>query len=306
MAAYSGNKQRSKTVSVDTSELGSTASSAIKRPLVESNHPLMEEIKEINRGLIDNVVNIIEEDVDPAATSEGGDGTVCKCSFSVVALGPNLKSQYASAQMVYVMLLLGILCWILLANLIIFPTYLHFIIDAQSPIQPLRLLIPANYPNCSPILLDKFLAEVRYTCKVIRPSLSLYFSTDHCAPEKKSMKQKKPVYVITAERCKWNIARSQRYPATWTRDNLSTWEHVHLSISMVLQLVLTPSVPDITVVKLEDARVRKVIDKMVVYVLDGDVSPENEEIGATFSTGRSMRVETERTLTDAQSDEFEL
>ncbi|GKD30536.1 hypothetical protein Tco_1241314, partial [Tanacetum coccineum] len=95
---------------------------------LSSNHPLMEEIKEINRGLIDNVVNISEEDVNPAATFEGGDGTVCKCSFSVVALGPNLKSQYASAQM--------------------------------SPIQPLRLLILANYPNCSPILLDKFLAEV--------------------------------------------------------------------------------------------------------------------------------------------------
>nr|GEY67626.1 mediator of RNA polymerase II transcription subunit 15A isoform X1 [Tanacetum cinerariifolium] len=31
----------------------------------------------------------------------------------------------------------------------------------SSPIQPLRLLVPANYPNCSPILLDKFPAEVR-------------------------------------------------------------------------------------------------------------------------------------------------
>lgn len=30
---------------------------------------------------------------------------------------------------------------------------------------------------------------------------------------------------------------SQRYAATWTGDNLSTWEHLHMSISMVLQLV---------------------------------------------------------------------
>ncbi|GJX59068.1 CID domain-containing protein [Tanacetum coccineum] len=90
-----------------------------------------------------------------------------------------------------------------------------------------------------------------------------------------------------------NLFGSQRYAATWTRDNLSTWEHVHLSISMVL----TPSVPDITVVKLEDARVRKVIDKMVVYVLDGDVSPENEEIGATFAAGRSMFEDMMRALT---------
>ncbi|CDP07164.1 unnamed protein product [Coffea canephora] len=30
---------------------------------------------------------------------------------------------------------------------------------------------------------------------------------------------------------------SQRYAVTWTGDNLSTWEHLHLSISMVLQLM---------------------------------------------------------------------
>ncbi|KAF5936060.1 hypothetical protein HYC85_027189 [Camellia sinensis] len=30
---------------------------------------------------------------------------------------------------------------------------------------------------------------------------------------------------------------SQRYAATWTGDNLCTWEHLHMSISMVLQLV---------------------------------------------------------------------
>ncbi|GJX90160.1 hypothetical protein Tco_0343486, partial [Tanacetum coccineum] len=88
------------------------------------------------------------------------------------------------------------------------------------------------------------------------------------------------------------------------------------------ELVLTPSVPDITVVMLEDSRVRKVIDKMDVYVLDGgfipslrfrwvppalpkDRSPENEEIGATFAAGRSRHVETEHTLIDAQIDEFE-
>ncbi|XP_031373159.1 mediator of RNA polymerase II transcription subunit 15a-like isoform X1 [Punica granatum] len=30
-----------------------------------------------------------------------------------------------------------------------------------SPIQPLRLLVPSNYLNCSPVLLDKFPVEVR-------------------------------------------------------------------------------------------------------------------------------------------------
>ncbi|GKB47229.1 NB-ARC domains-containing protein [Tanacetum coccineum] len=100
---------------------------AIKRRRLETNHGLLEEIKKINGELIDTVVNISEEDVDQAAASEGGDGTVVKCSFSAVALGLNLKSQYASAQM--------------------------------SPIQSIRLLVPANYPYCSPIVLDMFPAE---------------------------------------------------------------------------------------------------------------------------------------------------
>ncbi|KAI3828593.1 hypothetical protein L1987_02697 [Smallanthus sonchifolius] len=140
------------------------------------------------------------------------------------------------------------------------------------------------------------------------------------------------------------------------------------------ELVLTPNVPDITVVLLDDVRLRKVIDTMALYVLDGGCafeqaimgrvrgnplfnflfelgskehtyyvwrlysfaqgdtlqrwrtepfimitgsgrwvppalpiakSPENEETGVTFAAGRSRRVEAERTLTDAQRDEFE-
>jgi alpha-glucosidase (family GH31 glycosyl hydrolase) len=31
---------------------------------------------------------------------------------------------------------------------------------------------------------------------------------------------------------------SQRYAATWTGDNLSTWEHLHMSLPMILQLVI--------------------------------------------------------------------
>jgi alpha-glucosidase (family GH31 glycosyl hydrolase) len=30
---------------------------------------------------------------------------------------------------------------------------------------------------------------------------------------------------------------SQRYAATWTGDNLSNWDHMHMSLPMVLQLV---------------------------------------------------------------------
>ncbi|PKI33884.1 hypothetical protein CRG98_045714 [Punica granatum] len=77
--------------------------------LVQANHVLKEEIREINKQLIDVVVDISDEDVDPtaaAAVAEGGEGVV-------------------------------------------------------SPIEPLRLLVPSNYPNCSPVLLDKFPVEVR-------------------------------------------------------------------------------------------------------------------------------------------------
>ncbi|GER32927.1 transcription cofactor [Striga asiatica] len=109
----------------------STGASSVKRPRIKANHALEEELREINQRLIDTVVYISEDDVDPtavAAAGEDGEGTIVKCSFTAVGLSPNLKSQYASAQM--------------------------------SPIQPLRLLIPNNYPNCSPILLDKFPVEV--------------------------------------------------------------------------------------------------------------------------------------------------
>jgi PAX-interacting protein 1 len=71
--------------------------------LLQVNHALLEEIRDINQRLIDTVVDISDEDVDPAAAAaaaEGGEGTIVKCSFSAVALSPNLKSQYASAQMV--------------------------------------------------------------------------------------------------------------------------------------------------------------------------------------------------------------
>ncbi|XP_062092604.1 mediator of RNA polymerase II transcription subunit 15a-like isoform X2 [Humulus lupulus] len=112
----------------EISELESTATSGIKRCKLEAIHALKDEIREINQRLIDTVIDISEESSVVAAAAEGGEGTIVKCSFSAVALSPNMKLQYASAQM--------------------------------SPIQPLRLLVPTNYPNCSPILLDVFPVEV--------------------------------------------------------------------------------------------------------------------------------------------------
>ena len=127
--------------------------------LLQANHVLLEEIREINQRLIDTVVVISDEVVDPsalAAAGDGSDGTIVKCSFSAVALSPSLKSQYTSAQMVRIFDTNQVLhC--LHNNLLSY----SFIMIMQSPIQPLRLLVPTNYPNCSPILLDKFPVEVR-------------------------------------------------------------------------------------------------------------------------------------------------
>lgn len=130
---------------------------------LQVNHALLEEIREINERLIDIVVDVSDEDLDPsvaASASEGREGTIVKCSFSAISLSPNLKSHYTSAQMVSIFHLFVIniiYCGIIYLSLFI--SYAAF--SLQSPIQPLRLLVPVNYPNCSPILLDKLPVDVR-------------------------------------------------------------------------------------------------------------------------------------------------
>ncbi|KAF1861859.1 hypothetical protein Lal_00026333 [Lupinus albus] len=47
--------------------------------------------------------------------------------------------------------------------------------------------------------------------------------------------EKKRPFVLTRA----GFVGSQRYAATWTGDNLSTWDHLHMSISMVLQMGLS-------------------------------------------------------------------
>ncbi|VFR03142.1 unnamed protein product [Cuscuta campestris] len=122
----------------EVSDLESTATSSINK--LKINHALIEEIRAINQQLIDTVVEISDEAINPSvltaatAATDGSEGTIVRCSFMAVALSPNLKSQCSLAQM--------------------------------SPIQSLRLLVPANYPNCSPIFMDSFPVEVskEYEC----------------------------------------------------------------------------------------------------------------------------------------------
>ncbi|KAH0981416.1 hypothetical protein GBA52_008593 [Prunus armeniaca] len=107
-------------------DLDSTAISYIRRPRIEVNQTLLEEITVINRQLIDTVLDISDEDTPPTVASapiKVGEGTIVRCSFIAVAISPSLKSE-------------------------------------QLPIQPLRLLVPANYPLCSPIFLDKLRVDI--------------------------------------------------------------------------------------------------------------------------------------------------
>jgi hypothetical protein len=68
---------------------------------MQVNHALTEEIHEINQQLIDTELHISEDDAESfAATSEGAEGTVIRCTFTAVAVSPSLKSMFASAQMV--------------------------------------------------------------------------------------------------------------------------------------------------------------------------------------------------------------
>ncbi|CAN6907392.1 unnamed protein product [Brassica oleracea] len=116
----------------ETSDLESTATSVGKKARTETEHALLEEIKEINQRLIDTVVEI-SDDEDAADASEGAtaskgcEGTTVRCLFKAVSLSPALKAHLSSTQM--------------------------------SPIQPLRLLVPCSYPRGSPSLLDNLPVE---------------------------------------------------------------------------------------------------------------------------------------------------
>ncbi|KAM4082048.1 hypothetical protein ACJW30_11G139500 [Castanea mollissima] len=117
-------------IDMEKPELESSVTSSTKRPRIEAKHALFEEIKGINQQLIDTVVVLSDEDTIPTAAATAGiEGTIVKCSFSAVSFSPNYKSQQLSTQM--------------------------------SPIEPLKLLVPTNYPHTSPIFLDKMTVEAR-------------------------------------------------------------------------------------------------------------------------------------------------
>ncbi|KAG0479689.1 hypothetical protein HPP92_010547 [Vanilla planifolia] len=105
----------------------------LKQFVESGNHPLLDEIREVSQSLCDTVVSMSDEDSDnsdtTASASAGVKGTIVKCSYSGVSLSPGLRAHFASLNM--------------------------------SPIEPLKLLIPANYPESSPLVLDNLQDQTR-------------------------------------------------------------------------------------------------------------------------------------------------
>ncbi|XP_050373606.1 mediator of RNA polymerase II transcription subunit 15a-like [Argentina anserina] len=111
-------------------DLDAPAVSYSKRRRLQVNH-LLQEITAINQRLIDTVLDIIDDESItsvPSAPILDGKGIIVRCSFVAVTIAPSLNSEQGS--------------------------------DPMFPIQPLRLLVPANYPLCSPIFMDKLKVEV--------------------------------------------------------------------------------------------------------------------------------------------------
>ena len=70
-----------------------------------ANCPVLEEIEAINRILIDTEITIVGDSGTNRITSSC-DGTTIKLSYTAVALSPDLKSLFATYEMVYLTLIL--------------------------------------------------------------------------------------------------------------------------------------------------------------------------------------------------------
>lgn len=132
----------------ETSDMELSVTFRMKKPKLEANHVLLEEIREINQRLVDTVVDLSDEDITEnaaIAATEGGEGTIVKCSFSTVVAYSNSKSHQASAKVM--------------------------------PILPLHLLVPTNYPSCSPMLLDRLPVDVSGQYEDLSEKAKLKLST---------------------------------------------------------------------------------------------------------------------------------
>lgn len=119
----------------EASHLESSIATHNKKPRIQVNYNVLEEIREINLRLIETVVELCQGyflSSTAVSMTEIGEGTVVRCSYTPVAISPNMKSELAS-----------------------FPV---------SLIMPLHLLVPVNYPAYSPKILGKLPSEISLDC----------------------------------------------------------------------------------------------------------------------------------------------
>ncbi|KAB8094746.1 hypothetical protein EE612_022039 [Oryza sativa] len=106
---------------------------------VNANDALVDEIKTINNKLVDTVMNIADENGTDEIIYQNGGGMLIKLSYNSMSLSPSLKSLFAASEMTIVM--------------------------------PVKLLVPADYPKSSPILVDnddeqRRLSDISYAVAV--------------------------------------------------------------------------------------------------------------------------------------------
>ncbi|CAN7089523.1 unnamed protein product [Brassica rapa subsp. narinosa] len=115
---------------------------------IEPSYALLQEIIEINGRFVETMVNICNEDVCPSEVAPGT--VVVTCSYIPVALSATFKALYNSGHIVSLSKLWSCLSF---SQMLMYPMF-----DMQSQIQPLRLLVPENYPS-SPIIIEKILFD---------------------------------------------------------------------------------------------------------------------------------------------------
>uniref|UniRef100_A0A2N9GRX1 ARC105/Med15 mediator subunit C-terminal domain-containing protein n=1 Tax=Fagus sylvatica TaxID=28930 RepID=A0A2N9GRX1_FAGSY len=99
--------------------------------MLQPNNELWDEIKYINQWLVETVIDL--DSTEDVSTTEAGERTIIRCSYSSVAIGQNFKFRSASS-------------W-------------------KLPVLSLWLLVPADYPNSSPIIFNELTISSRKDSK---------------------------------------------------------------------------------------------------------------------------------------------
>ncbi|KAJ6304334.1 hypothetical protein OIU77_018075 [Salix suchowensis] len=125
-----------------TSDFDSTASSRFNKLRTEPINDLLNEIRRVNQQLVETTVDIDSTEDD--SLPEASEGTIIKCSYTAVAVGGDFKSSFSSPMF---------------------------------PDLTLRLLVPADYPNSSPIIVDILPSSLSKEPEDLSEKTKMRFST---------------------------------------------------------------------------------------------------------------------------------